>query len=129
MTREIGQLATPTRELPEEGEPALTRVPSLHVDGRELLAWEEAIERGDRYGAATARRCSRPAANVTPFCFKGAREFEPVRDRTGRIVAALIRTSQTIEGVVEAKAEMLLSDVWKLTIGGRDDHAAFGRGP
>ncbi len=59
MTREVGQLATPTRELPEEGEPALTRVPSFNVDGRELLAWEEAIEREIGLRAAAARRCSR----------------------------------------------------------------------
>jgi len=116
MTREVGQLATPTRELPVEGEPALTRVSSFNVDGQELLAWEEAIEREIGLGPL------RPAdvqgtASVTPFCFKGAREFEPVRDRSGRIVAALIRTSQTIQGVVEAKAQKLSPDVWKLTIG------------
>ncbi|MFA6206646.1 MAG: hypothetical protein WC689_10590 [Methylocystis sp.] len=116
MTREVGQLATPTRELPVEGEPALTRVSSFSVDGQELLAWEEAIEREIGLGPL------RPAdvqgvASVTPFCFKGAREFEPVRDRSGRIVAALIRTSQTIQGVVEAKAQKLSPDVWELTIG------------
>ncbi|PWB89736.1 hypothetical protein C5688_14010 [Methylocystis sp. MitZ-2018] len=116
MTREVGQLAAPTRELPEEGEPALTRVPSLHVDGRELLAWEEAIEREIAIGPLRPADVQ-GAASVTPFCFKGAREFELVRDRSGRIVAALIRTSQTIEGVVEAKAEKLATDLWKLTIG------------
>ena len=116
MTREVGQLATPTRELPVEGEPALTRVPSFNVDGRELLAWEEAIER--EIGLGPLRPADvQGAASVTPFCFKGAREFEPVRDRSGRIVAALIRTSQTIQGVVEAKAQKLSPDVWKLTIG------------
>jgi hydrogenase maturation protease len=116
MTREVGQLATPAQELPVEGEPALTRVPSLNVDGQELLAWEEAIER--EIGLGPLRPADvQGAASVTPFCFKVAREFEPVRDRSGRIVAALIRTSQTIQGVVEAKAQKLSPDVWKLTIG------------
>lgn len=116
MTREVGQLATPAQELPDEGEPALTRVPSLHVDDRDLLAWEEAIEREIALGPLRPADVQ-GAASVTPFCFKGAREFEPVRDRSGRIVAALIRTSQTIQGVVEAKAQKLSPDVWKLTIG------------
>lgn len=116
MTREVGQLATPVRELPVEGEPALTRVSSFNVDGQELLAWEEAIER--EIGLGPLRPADvQGAACVTPFCFKGAREFEPVRDRSGRIVAALIRTSQTIQGVVEAKAQKQSPDVWKLTIG------------
>ncbi|WP_018409045.1 hypothetical protein [Methylocystis rosea] len=116
MTREVGRLATPTRELPDEGDPALTRVPSLNIDGRELLAWEEAIEREIVIGPLRAADVQ-GTASVTPFCFKGGREFEPVRDRCGRTVAALIRTSQTIEGVVEAKAEKLATDLWKLTIG------------
>ena len=116
MTREVGQLTTPAQELPVEGEPALTRVPNLHVDGRELLAWEEAIEREIGFGPLRPADVQ-GAASVTPFCFKGAREFEPVRDRSGRIVAALIRTSQKIQGVVETKAQKLSPDVWKLTIG------------
>lgn len=116
MAREVGQLATPTRELPDEGDPALTRVPSLNIDGRELLAWEEAIEREIVIGPLRPADVQ-GAASVTPFCFRGAREFEPVRDRSGRIVAALIRTSQMIEGVVESKAEKLATDLWKLSVG------------
>ncbi|AZG77103.1 hypothetical protein [Methylocystis rosea] len=116
MTREVGQLATPTRELPEEGEPALTRVPSLHVDGRELLAWEEAIEREIDLGPL------RPAdiqevATVLPFHFEGAHEIEPVRGADGCVAAVLIRTSHEIQGVVEARAEKLATDLWMLTIG------------
>jgi len=116
MTREVGQLATPTRELPEEGEPALTRVPSFNVDGRELLAWEEAIEREIALGPL------RPAdiqevATVLPFHFEGAREIEPVRGEDGCVAAVLIRTSHRIEGVVEARAERLAPELWKLTIG------------
>ena len=83
MTREVGQLATPAQELPEEGEPALTRVPSFNVDGRELLAWEEAIEREIALGPL------RPAdiqevATVLPFRFEGAREIR-AGARPGRL--------------------------------------------
>ncbi|HEY8125187.1 MAG TPA: hypothetical protein VIF88_07180 [Methylocystis sp.] len=115
MTREVGQLETPAQELTEEGEPALTRVPSLNVDGRELLAWEEAIEREIALGSL------RPAdiqevATVLPFRFEAAREIEPVREKDGRIAAILIRTSHSIQGFAEAKALRLAPDVWRLTI-------------
>lgn len=116
MAREVGLLVTPTGELPDEGEPALTRVPSFNVDGRELLAWEEAIEREIAIGPL------RPAdiqevATVLPFLFEGAREIEPVRAQDGCIAAVLIRTSHKIQGVIDAKAQRLAPDVWKLTIG------------
>ena len=115
MTREIGQLATPAQELPEEGEPALTRVPSLNVDGRELLAWEEAIEREIALGPLRAADIQEVSA-VLPFRFEGAREIEPVRGEDGCIAAVLIRTSHEIQGVVEGRAERLARDLWKLTI-------------
>ena len=115
VKREVGRLVTPAQEMPEQEEPALTLVPNLNVDGRELLAWEEAIER------EVALDPMRPtdiqdAALATPFRFEGARDFEPVRTRDGRVVAAFIRSSHAIEGVVEAKAQRLASDLWKLTI-------------
>ncbi len=115
VKREVGRLATPASKLPTEGEPALTLVPRLDVDGRELLAWEEAIERevaigglrlDDLYGNAS----------VTPFSFERTRDLEPVCARDGAVVAALIRTSRTIEGVIETKAQKLASDLWKLVI-------------
>jgi hypothetical protein len=115
VRRDVGRLAAPTQELPEEGEPALTLVPNLTVAGRELLAWEEAVEREVALGPL--RPCDmQDSAIVTPFRFEGARDFEPVRRQDGSIVAAFIRTSQTIEGALEAKAQRLAPDVWKLTI-------------
>ncbi|MFO1124411.1 MAG: hypothetical protein U1E25_03315 [Methylocystis sp.] len=115
VKREVGLLATPAEELPETGEPALTLVPSLDVDGRELLAWEEALEREIDLGPLRPEDIQH-AARVTPFCFEGARSLEPARSRDGRIVATLIRTSHRIEGVVETKAQRLASDVWRLTL-------------
>ncbi|HEY8212950.1 MAG TPA: hypothetical protein VIG36_02290 [Methylocystis sp.] len=113
--RDVGRLATPDQELPEKGEPVVTLVPSLTVAGRELLAWEEAVEREVALGPL--RLCDmQDSAIATPFRFEGAREFEAVRTQDGSIVAALIRTSQTIEGALEAKAQRLAPDVWKLAI-------------
>lgn len=115
VKREVGRLTTPADELPREGEPALTRVPHLNVDGRELLAWEEAIEREVALGPLRPVDIQ-DAGLVTPFRFDGARDIEPVRDRDGGIVAALIRDSHAIAGVVDAKAQRLSPDLWKLTL-------------
>ena len=106
VKREIGLLAAPADELPKDGAPALTLVPRLDVDGRELLAWEEALEREVVLGPLRAADIQ-DAAFVTPLRFEPARSFEPVRDRNGRIVAVLVRTSLAIDGVVEAKARRL----------------------
>ena len=117
MTREVGQLATPAQELPEEGEPALTRVPSFNVDGRELLAWEEAIEREIGLGPL------RPAdiqerRDVTAVLLQRRARIRagPRSERSASSPLSFARRI-TIQGVVEAKAQRLSSDVWKLTIG------------
>jgi hypothetical protein len=115
VKREVGLLATPADELTKEGEPGLTLVPRLNIDGRELLAWEEAIEREVALDPLRPVDFQR-AGLVTPFRFEGGRSIEPVRDRNGRIVAALIRTSHAIDGVVETKAQRLAPDLWKLTV-------------
>ncbi len=115
VKREIGRLATPAYELPKEVEPALTLVPSLDVDGRELLAWEEALEREVDPGPLRPADIQ-DAALVAPFHFEPTCSFEPVRDRDGRIVAAFIRTSHGIAGAIEAKAQRLAPDLWKLTL-------------
>ena len=115
VQREVGRLATPAEELPKDGEPALTLVSRLDVDGRELLAWEEALEREINLGPLRPGDIQH-SAHLTPFCFEGARSLEPARNRDGRIVAALIRTSHQIEGVVEANAQRLAPDLWKLTL-------------
>lgn len=115
VKREVGRLASPARALPTDGEPALTLVHSLNVDGRDLLTWEEAIEReislrGLSLDDLNSQTC------VMPFRFEGARELEPIGARDGAVVGALIRTSHMIEGLIEAKAQKFASDLWKLTI-------------
>lgn len=115
VKREVGELTAPTRDLPDGREPAVTLVPSLDVDGQELLAWEEAIEREIALGPISLADIQETPA-VVSFRFDGAREFEPVRARDGDIVAALLRTSHSLQGVVEAKAQKLAHDLWKLTL-------------
>ncbi|MGE4173784.1 MAG: hypothetical protein AB7F41_15040 [Methylocystis sp.] len=115
VRREVGQLTPPLQALPNDGNPALTFVASLDVDGRELLAWEEAIEREAALGPLRVADIQHGAL-VTPFRFEGARDVEFVRAQDGRIVAALIRTSHTIEGMIEVRALELAPDLWKLTV-------------
>ncbi|MEF3366650.1 hypothetical protein V3H18_08905 [Methylocystis sp. 9N] len=115
VKREVGCLASPARALPTDGEPALTLVHSLNVDGRELLPWEEAIEREiSLRGLGLDDLTSQ--TSVMPFRFEAARELEPICARDGAVVGALIRTSHAIEGLIETKARKLASDLWKLTI-------------
>jgi hypothetical protein len=99
----------------EGGAPTLTMVPRLTVDGRDLLAWEEAIE---REVVLAARSCADPRNEdaAQPFRFNAVRTEEPVQARDGTLAAMLVRTSETIEGVIRVRASPVAPQLWRLAV-------------
>jgi hypothetical protein len=87
VERELGALAKPAAELPASGEPAFALVPSLEIDGKRFVAWQEAVEREILApGFAVDEWLN---GNVCiPFAFSRMRQVEPLRRSDGLITAA-----------------------------------------
>jgi hypothetical protein len=116
MNRQVGQLAEPLIELPENGEPAFTPVEALEVDGAQHLTWQEAIER--EVGLSIpAIGALLDAPKRLAFEFRGRRELTPLREAEGQIAGVLLRTSMTVTGEVTLSAERVIDEVVRLTIG------------
>lgn len=114
LAREVGKLTNPISILPAMAEPEVTRVSRLEANGKEFLAWEEAIEREITLRGLSAERLSDTPQKFA-FKFNGTRELEPVRGSDGKIAAILIRSALAIEGEVEISAQKLGADTFRLT--------------
>ena len=115
VRRDVGQLNQPASELPAEGEPPFTLVPSLKVGERQFYAWEEAIERQVVASSLTMEQLLAKPAQI-PFRFSGARELEPLRAADGSVAGVLIRSRMTIEGEITIAATEIVQDVFQLTV-------------
>jgi hydrogenase maturation protease len=115
VRRDVGQLNQPASELPAEGEPPFTLVPSLKVGERQFYAWEEAIERQVVASSLTMEQLLAEPAQI-PFRFSGARELEPLRAADGSVAGVLIRSRMTIEGEITIAATEIVQDVFQLTV-------------
>jgi len=78
-------------------------VAAIDVDDRRLIGWDEAIVgefRRDNIAVATTA-----GARVEPWLLADAHDEELVRDRTGRIVARLLRRRREIRAAVRIEIE------------------------
>ncbi len=116
VNRQVGQLALPLLELPEDGEPAFSEVEALEVDGAQHLTWQEAIEREVELGIP-AIGALLDAPERLAFSFPGARELTALRASDGRIAGVLLRTSMTVAGEVCVSAERISDDVFRIGVG------------
>jgi hydrogenase maturation protease len=112
LDRTVGELAAPVAALPATGEPQLTLVARLEVEGREFVAWEEAVER--EIVVPELRLTDLPRR--VPFAFDAARAFEPIETAGGIVAGALIRSSCAIAGMVEIAAEPLADGLARLSV-------------
>jgi len=87
------------------------RVDQIEVDGKRHQAWQEAVERAvevefDLSGGSLQQS----------FRFPGDNVVETIHDQQGRPAAALTRTSETVEGVVEVESAVEQDDVYRITV-------------
>jgi hydrogenase maturation protease len=115
LTREVGVLPHPIDEFTPGIEGNAKRVQHLEVDGRQYLAWDEAVER-----EVVLPDCSVAdmiaATRQTAFQFPSAQAVEPLADAKAAIRALLIRCSCAIKGLVETSVERLSEDIYQLTV-------------
>jgi hypothetical protein len=115
VLRQVGELASPLREWPAEGEPAFRPVPSLSIDGKLVHTWQEAVERTvSLEDADLGDLVGRPREKA--FRFPAWRELEPLRRGTGEVAGALVREQQAVEGAVELSAEQAAEGLFKVRV-------------
>ena len=78
-------------------------VPALRIDGDEVIAWEEGVDRAVDVQASVAELLDGELA--VPFRLDGGRELEPLHDRDGRLAGRLVRHRWPVAGVVRLAGE------------------------
>lgn len=115
LTREVGSLQRPTFNPGEITEADFTLVPRLDVDGKEFVAWEEAIEREVDLADLPVAELIR-APRKQPFRFDSTRSQEPIYNSQNATTGLLLRSSCAIEGSVQVSVEALSDDVQRITV-------------
>lgn len=113
ISRAVGKLKTPATQWEQGFEPEFELVDRLEVAGQTLQAWQEAEERevtvslsGEQLRAGVEHR----------FNFAGAKRFEPASDSSRAFTGLIIRSTETVSGVVEISATPVINGLLKLRI-------------
>jgi hypothetical protein len=108
VERMVGQWSQSTSEV-------FRGAPSIQVEGQIHESWQEAVE-----CRVSLPICSAGTLSATPlrheFSLPREQEQEILRDTQGRIAGSIFRTRQPIQGVIEASAEAVSRDAWRLTV-------------
>jgi hypothetical protein len=120
LAREVGVLATPLVELREGVEPDYRLVESLEIGDRLFQTWQEAIERDVSATNLNLNDLVTRAWRLA-FAFPSSREVELLRDDGGKIVGAIVRKQEAIEGSLEVTAaraghDLAGDDLFKLSV-------------
>jgi hypothetical protein len=138
VARLVGQFPVPQEEWPAEGAIPCHTVELLGVDNEVLYTWQEAVEQAIDLGESSLGELA-----VQPrrreFVLEPGRDRQPVRDRAGMFVGAVVRERRRVQGVVELGAVALAPGVFRATVkiqnqtlledgnvGGRDEALMHG---
>src|ERR1700733_7475817 len=114
--RTIGLLSAPVSALPPDiNLDSFSFVPELRIDDKLYQAWEEAVERTVRSShQLLPRLADRPMA--LPFHFSSSLTFDPIFDRQSRVVGAIVRRQQALQGTIHIAAQKLTGEVFKIRV-------------
>ena len=112
VAREVAQINREVANLGECGDADFTMVPSLDIGGRMFQSWQEAIEREVDLPEFALRNGAEAA---TPFRFPASRAMEPLLERD-RLVGALIRRQEQVEGQVTVRAARIGEELFRVTV-------------
>jgi hydrogenase maturation protease len=116
LAREIGQLVNPQLELPAGGaRPDYTTVAALEVGDKVFQAWQEAIERDVSLPNLNLSELVEEPQRLT-FTFPSKEELETLRAPDSQVVGVIIKKQQAVEGAIEAAAERVTDQLYKLTV-------------
>lgn len=115
LTREVGQLTTSPAGAQEITETDFRLVGTLEVDDQIFQTWQEVIERDvDLSELALRELVARPQRLA--FNFPSSRTIETLRDQGGQAVGVLVRTQRFVAGAIEASAERVGKQLYKITV-------------
>jgi hydrogenase maturation protease len=118
---EVGKPAASSRVSPAEkdlfgsGAFGSRPLPSLEVDGRVYQTWQEAVER-EVDGPSLDLESLLTSPERFTFSFPADQERERLRERSGRIVGAVMRKQEAIEGAIEISVARMTEQLRKLTV-------------
>lgn len=117
--RQVCQFASPLEAWPGEGVPPFRAVEAIHIGDRTFCSWQEAEEREVVLGAVALGKIAEQPFKQ-PFTVSGRRWQEPLISAEGMIPGFLLRTQQSIEGMVELSAKQVSDGLFRVTVNMRN---------
>ena len=114
-SRTVREVDEPVAELAEGGEPASHPVERLECAGQLFQSWREGVEQEIALHLCRLDEMVSEPARVN-FDFPSVRTIEPVRDENGMIAVLIVREREALSGSLEAFAEPLGKDLWRITV-------------
>jgi hydrogenase maturation protease len=115
VCREVAQLSHPVSKIQECSSSDFHIVQSLKIGDRLYQAWQEAVEQEVNVPELILDSCQE-VPSAFPFHFPFSRTTEPIPDEDGRIIAALIRTQQQLDGYIEVNAECIRGSLFRVRV-------------
>ena len=115
VARSIGELAQPVPELPSEGPAEFRLIPRVEVAGRIYQSWQEAVEREVTVPVHNLEELGTMRL-VYPFSLPAGKQYEGLREVGGPVTAVIVREQTGLEGEIEATAELVLDNLFKLRV-------------
>jgi hypothetical protein len=115
VARLAGQYSIPQEEWPAEGAVPCRIVELLRVDDEVFYTWQEAIEQTIDLGESSLGGLAAQSLR-REFVLEPKRDRQPLRDRAGMFVGALVRERRRVQGVVELGAVALAPGVFRATV-------------
>jgi hypothetical protein len=115
VARLVGQFPVPQDEWPAEGAVPCQTVELLGVGDEVLYTWQEAVEQAIDLGESSLAELA-VQSRRREFVLEPDRDRQPVRDRAGMFVGAVVRERRRVEGVVELGAVELAPGSFRATV-------------
>ena len=116
MARTIGLLSSPACELPNDVSlDCFSLVPELRIEDRLFQSWHEAVEREAVYSHEHLDVLATNPVSL-PLDFADSFAMEPIRDREGRVIAAILRQKRRLTGGMKISAQRVDGEVFKIRV-------------
>ncbi|MDQ2856751.1 MAG: hypothetical protein M3R68_10510, partial [Acidobacteriota bacterium] len=115
VQRQIGKVSESAAQGHYDSAPDYQAVESLEVDGQRFQSWQEAIEREVVVPAARLRDLEAEPQHLT-FGFPAQYQFEPLSDKSGRLVGVIVRHQELVTGEISLSAKQEGDGLSKITV-------------
>ena len=114
VARLVGQYSIPQEEWPAEGAVPCRIVELLRVGDEVLYTWQEAVEQTIDLGESSLTALA-AQSHRREFALEPKRDRQPLRDRAGMFIGALVRERRRVQGIVELGAVAVAPGAFRAT--------------